>query len=158
MHSATSGLPHLLAPAGFISGASGGATNLFGWVATGLVEQARALAAPTLLPATINDTQNDIATATFGAYRNQHRAAECLDSVLAILALVSSQALFATSRHPAPPLAELLDSIRSVFPPVQTEREGQGTQAAELTAIFSRAALTGQLDFPNHLASPQPSP
>jgi hypothetical protein len=58
------GLPHLLAPAVFIPGASGGATNLFGWVATGLVEEARALAAPTLLPATINDTQNDIATPT----------------------------------------------------------------------------------------------
>ena len=160
MHSATSGLPHLLAPAGFIPGASGGATNLFGWVATGLVEEARALAAPTLLPATINDTQNDIATPTFGAYRSQHRAAECLDSVLAILALVSSQALSVTSRHPAPPLAGLLNGIRSVFPPVQTEREGQGTQAAELAAIFSRAALTGQPDFPSHRAqaSPQPSP
>src|SRR6266571_3030423 len=35
MHSPTSGLPHLLAPAGFVAGASGGATNLFGWVATG---------------------------------------------------------------------------------------------------------------------------
>jgi histidine ammonia-lyase len=148
MHSPTSGLPHLLAPAGFISGASGGATNLFGWVATGLVEEARALAAPTLLPATINDTQNDIATSTFGAYRRQNRAAECFDSVLAILALVSSQALSVTSRHPAPPLAGLLNGIRSVFPPVQTEREGQGTQAAELAAIFSRAALTGQPDFP----------
>ena len=150
MHSATSGLPHLLAPAGFIPGASGGATNLFGWVATGLVEEARALAAPTLLPATINDTQNDIATPTFGAYRSQHRAAECLDSVLAILALVASQALFVTGRHPAPPLAGLLNGIRSVFPPVQTEREGQGTQAAELAAIFSRAALTGQPDFLSH--------
>src|SRR5947207_2252013 len=146
MHSPTSGLPHLLAPAGFVPGASGGATNPFGWVATGLVEEARALAAPTLLPATINDTQNDIATPTFGAYRSQHRAAECLDSVLAILALVSSQALSVTSRHPAPPLAGLLNGIRSVFPPVQAERDGQGTQAEELTAIFSRAALTGQLD------------
>ena len=111
-------------------------------------------------PATINDTQNDIATPTFGAYRSQHRAAECLDSVLAILALVCSQALSVTSRHPAPPLAELLNGIRSVFPPVQTEREGQGAQAAELAAIFSRAALTGQPDFPSHRAqaSPQPSP
>src|SRR5580692_5176798 len=160
MHSATSGLPHLLAPAGFIPGASGGATNLFGWVATGLVEEARALAAPTLLPATVNDAQNDIDTPTFGAYRSQHRAAECLDRVLAILALVSSQALSVTGRHPAPPLAGLLDGIRSVFPPVQTEREGQGTQAAELAAIFSRAALTGQPDFPRHRAqvSKQPSP
>ena len=160
MHSATSGLPHLLAPPGFIPGASGGATNLFGWVATGLVEEARALAAPTLLPATINDTQNDIATPVFGAYRSQHRAAERLDSVLAILALVSSQALSVTSRHPAPPLAGLLNGIRSVFPPIETEREGQGTQAAELAAIFSRAALTGQPDFPGHRAqaSPHPSP
>jgi histidine ammonia-lyase len=152
MHSPTSGLPHLLAPAGYIPGASGGATNLFGWVATGLVEEARALAAPTLLPATINDTQNDIATPTFGAYRRQDRAAECLDSVLAILALVSSQALFVTRRHPAPPLAGLLNGIRSVFPPVQTERDGQGTQAAELAAILTRAALTGQPYFPS--ASP----
>jgi hypothetical protein len=37
-----------------------------------------------------------------------------------------------------------------VFPPVQAEREGQGTQAAELAAIFSRAALTGQPDFLSH--------
>ena len=159
MHSPGSGLPHLLAPPGFIAGASGGATNLFGWVATGLVEEARALAAPTLLPATVNDTQNDIASPSFGAYRSQNRAAECLDSVLAILALVSSQALFATSRHPAPPLAGLLNGIRSVFPPVETERAGQGTQAGELAGILSKAALTGQLDFHGHPAqasSPTP--
>ena len=149
MHSPTSGLPHLLAPPGFVAGASGGATNLFGWVATGLVEEARALAAPTLLPATINDTQNDVASPLFGAYRSQHRAAECLDSALAILALVASQALFVTGRPVAPPLAGLLDGIRSVFPPVEAaERADQGRQAEELASILSRAALTGRLDFP----------
>jgi len=152
MHSPTSGLPHLLAPADFVAGASGGATNLYGWVASGLVEEARALAAPTLLPATINDTQNDIASPSFGAYRSQCRAAECLDSVLAILALVSSQALFVTGRHPAPPLAGLLDGIRSVFPPVESERADQGTQAGELAEILSQAALTGRLGFPGHSA------
>src|SRR5258707_1225955 len=150
MHSPTSGLPHLLSPAGFVGGASGGATNLFGWVASGLVEEARALAAPTLLPATINDTQNDIASTSFGAYRSQRRAAECLDSVLAILALVASQALFVTGRHPAPPLAALLDGIRSVFPPVETDRADQGAQAGQLAGILGRAALTGQLEFPGH--------
>ncbi len=148
MHSPTSGLPHLLAPANFVGGASGGATNLFGWVASGLVEEARALAAPALLPATINDTQNDVPSLTFGTYRRQNRATECLDSALAILALVSSQALFATGRDPAPPLAGLLRGVRSVFAPVETEREGQGTQAGELAAILGRAALTGQLGFP----------
>jgi hypothetical protein len=30
--------------------------------------------------------------------------------------------------------------------------EGQGTQAAELAAIFSKAALTGQPDFPSDRA------
>lgn len=148
MHSPASGLPHLLSPAGFAGGASGGATNLFGWVASGLVEEARALAAPTLLPATVNDTQNDIASTGFGAYRSQRRAAECVDSVLAILALVASQALFVTGRDPAPPLAGLLDGIRSVFPPVETDRPEQGTQAGELAGLLGRAALTGRIDFP----------
>jgi len=150
MHSPASGLPHLLSPDGFVGGASGGATNLFGWVASGLVEEARALAAPTLLPATINDTQNDIASTSFGAYRSQGRAAECLDSVLAILALVASQALFVTGRDPAPPLTGLLSGIRSVFPPVETDRADQGTQAGELAGILGRAALTGRVDFPGH--------
>jgi len=143
MHSPTSGLPHLLAPPGFVGGASGGATNLFGWVATGPVEEARALAAPALLPASVNDTQNDIASPVFGAYRSQRRAAECLDSVLAILAVVSSQALFVTGRDPAPPLAGLLDAIRSVFPPLETDRPGQGEQLGELAAALHRAALVG---------------
>jgi histidine ammonia-lyase len=159
MHGPASGLPHLLAPAGFIAGASGGATNLFGWVATGLVEEARLLASPALLPASINDSQNDIASPAFGAYRSQARAAECLDSVLAILALVSSQALFVTDRRPAPPLLGLLAGIRSVFPPVETERPGQGTEAGELADILHRAALTGRLDFPGYsglAGSPEP--
>jgi histidine ammonia-lyase len=153
MHSPTSGLPHLLAPPGFVGGASGGATNLFGWVASGLVEEARALAAPTLLPATINDTQNDVASTVFAAYRSQTRAAECLDSVLAMLALVASQALFVTGRDPAPALAGLLSGIRSVFPPLESDRAGQGAQAGELAVILGQAALTGQLPFP---ASPTP--
>jgi histidine ammonia-lyase len=154
MHNPTSGLPHLLAPAGFVAGASGGATNLFGWVATGLVEEARAAAAPTLLPASINDTQNDIASPVFGAYRSERRAVECLDGVLAILALVASQALFAAGRQPAPPLAGLLAGVRSVFPPVEAERAGQGAQAGELASILSRAALTGQLDLPGYPPRP----
>jgi len=154
MHSPASGLPHLLTPAGFIDGASGGATNLFGWVATGLVEEARSLAAPTLLPASINDAQNDIASPVFGAYRSQNRAAECLDGVLAILALVSSQALFVTGRRPAPPLEGLLTGIRSVFPPVETERAGQGAQAGALADILHKAAVTGQLVFPGRPGKP----
>ncbi len=79
--------------------------------------------------------------------------------MLAILALVSSQALFVTGRQPAPPLAALLDGIRSVFPPVETDRADQGAQAGQLAGILGRAALTGQLEFPGHPAgvgSPTP--
>ena len=54
---------------------------------------------------------------------------------------------FVTGRLPAPPVVGLLTGIRSAFPPVQTEREGQATQAAALAAVFSSAALTGQPEF-----------
>jgi hypothetical protein len=89
-----------------------------------------------------------VASPTFGAYRSQNRAAECLDSVLAILALVSSQGLFVTGRAPAPALAGLLSGIRAVFPPLETDRAGQGAQAGELARILGQAALTGRPPFP----------
>ncbi|HZD66372.1 MAG TPA: aromatic amino acid lyase, partial [Acidimicrobiales bacterium] len=142
MHAEGSGLPHLLAPPGFRAGASGGATNLFGWVATGLVEEARAAAAPTLLPATGNDPQNDVASPTFAAYRKERRAAECLDGVLAILALTSSQALFVTGRRPAPPLTRFLAWVRGVFPPVESQRADQDLEVARLADLLGRGALT----------------
>src|SRR5439155_850318 len=70
----------------------------------GLVEEARAAAMPTLLPAAVNDPQDDVSSPTFSAYRRQARGAECLDSALAVLAAEASQALFAAGRQPAPPL------------------------------------------------------
>ena len=84
MHlSSVSGLPHFLNPRGFEPDSAGGATNLFGWVAGSFAEEARTAAAPTLLPASINDPQNDVSSATFSAYRKERRAAECLEETLA---------------------------------------------------------------------------
>ena len=141
------GLPHLLNPPGY-SGAISGATSLFGWAVTGYAESTRAAAAPTLMPAVVVDAQNDLATATSLAHEKQRRAADGLDGALAILALVASQALFVTGREPAPPLAELVAGLRSVFPPV--DRPGgrdQGAEAGRLAEVFRAGAVTGRLEF-----------
>ena len=143
------GLPHLLSPPGF-HGAIGGATSLFGWAATSHVETARAAAAPALMPAVVVDAQNDLATATSLAHRKQRQAAGALDAALAILALVASQALFVTGREPAPPLADLVSGIRSVFPPVERPHgRDLGAEAGMLAGVIGAAAVTGRLDFPS---------
>jgi histidine ammonia-lyase len=147
MHlSSVSGLPHFLNPRGFEPDSAGGATNLFGWVAGSFAEEARVAAAPTLLPASINDPQNDVSSATFSAYRKERRAAECFEETLAILAIVSSQALYVTDRQPAPPLRPLLDGVRSCFAPVDGKAfRDQGVEASRIAARIGDAALGGDL-------------
>ena len=149
MHlSSVSGLPHFLNPRGFEPDSAGGATNLFGWVAGSFAEEARTAAAPTLLPASINDPQNDVSSATFSAYRKERRAAECLDGTLAILAIVASQALYVTDRLPAPPLTALLEGVRSVFAPVDGRLvRDQGVEAGHLAEQIGEAALSGTLEL-----------
>ncbi len=142
-----SGLPHFLNPRGFEPDSAGGATNLFGWVAGSFVEEARSAAAPALLPASINDPQNDVSSPTFSAYRKERRAAECLEETLAILALVSSQALYVTDRLPAPPLRPVLEGVRRLFPPVDgTVVRDQGVEAGRVAERIGEAALTGMLE------------
>ena len=147
MHlSIVSGLPHFLNPRGFAPDSAGGATNLFGWIAGSFAEEARAAAAPTLLPASINDPQNDVSSPTFSAYRKERRAAECLDETLAIVAIVSSQALYVTDRRPAPPLVPLLAAVRSLFAPVDgTVVRDQGAEAGRVAELIGEAALGGNL-------------
>lgn len=141
------GLPHLLSPPGYRAGI-GGPVNLFGWVATGYVETARAAASPVLMPAVVVDPQNDLATATSLAHRKERDAGAAFDGALAILALVASQALFVTGRQPAPPLRDLLAGIRSVFPPVdRPQGRDLGAQAGRLADIFRAGAVTGRPDF-----------
>jgi histidine ammonia-lyase len=140
---AVSELPNLLA----LAGAPGSETNLFGWVATGFVEGARAAAAPTMLPACVNDARDDVSSPSFLAYAKERRASECLDGVLAILCLVASQALFVAERSPAPPLRGFLTGVRMVFPPVRGPRKQLGAEAGRLAGVLSRASLSGELDF-----------
>jgi histidine ammonia-lyase len=145
LHSSeVSELPHFLAPPGI----PGAATNLFGWVASGYVEGAREAATPTLLPACVNDARDDVSSPTFLGYGKERRGAACLDSVLAILALASSQALFVADRGTAPQLSDFLAGVRSAFPPVDGGPRGDlGTEAGRLAQILSRGALTGELVF-----------
>ncbi len=121
-------------------------TYAYGWVASSYVEEARAAAAPTLLPAAAFDSRFDVPSPAFGAHRRQRRAAECLDGVLAILMIVSSQALFVTGRSPAEPLRPLLSFTRSRFPPI----DGAGVRdlsadGRSLQLALAAAAVTGRL-------------
>ena len=138
----TSGLPvNLVAP-----GAPGNGTYAYGWAANGYVEEARAAATPALLPGAVEEPRADVLSPTSGAYRRERRAAECLDGVLAILAIVSSQALFVTGRNPAQPLRPVLSFVRSVFPPIDgTGDRDLSADGGRLQQALGAAALSGQL-------------
>jgi len=142
----TSGLPvNLVAP-----GASGNGTYAYGWAANGYVEEARAAATPALLPGVAEDPLADVLSPTFGAYRRERRAAGCLDGVLAILALVSSQALFVTGRNPPPPLLPVLSFVRSVFPPIDgTGERDLSADGGRLQQALGAAARSGELAVPD---------
>jgi len=114
---------------------------------SGLVEEARATAMPTLLPAAVNDPQDDVSSPAFSAYRRQARAAECLDGALAVLAAEASQALIAAGHRPAPPLHDLLAAIRAIFPPAEGSPPGPGARGDDLAAALARSAVTGSAPF-----------
>jgi histidine ammonia-lyase len=127
--------------------AHGSAAGL-GVVLAGLVEEARAAAMPALLPAAVNDSQDDVSSPVFSAYRRQARAAECLNGALAVLAAEASQVLFATECLPAVPLHDLLGKVRAIFPPVEGEIPGDlGARADDLAAALARSALIGSAPF-----------
>jgi histidine ammonia-lyase len=141
----TSGLPvNLVAP-----GAPGNGTYAYGWAANGYVEEARAAATPALLPGVAEDPLADVLSPVFGAYRRERRAAECLDGVLAILAIVSSQALAVTGRNPPPPLRPVLSFVRSVFPPIDGIGERDlSADGGRLQQALGAAARSGELAVP----------
>jgi histidine ammonia-lyase len=117
-------------------------------VLSGLVEEARAAAMPTLLPAAVNDSQDDVSSPAFSAYRRQARAAECLNGALTVLAAEASQVLFTTGRLPAAPLHDLLGTVRAIFPPVEGQNPGGlGARADDLAAALAQSALAGSAPF-----------
>jgi hypothetical protein len=90
-----------------------------------------------------------VLTPTFSAYHRERRAAECLDGVLAILAIVSSQALSVTGRHPPQPLRPVLSFVRSVFPPIDgTGERDLSADGGRLQQALGAAARSGELTVP----------
>jgi histidine ammonia-lyase len=138
----TSGLPVNLAA----DGTTPAGTYAYGWAASSYVEEARAAAVPALLPAAAGDPLSDVLSPTFSAHRRERRGAECLDGVLAILVIVSSQALFVTGRGPAGPLRPLLAFARSVFPPIDgTGVRDLSADGRSLQQALAAASVTGHL-------------
>ena len=91
---------------------------------TGYLEQARAAAQRTLLPGTetAGAGQDDVTAPAFLAWDKQDQAGRCLDAVLAMLAVLASQALHVTGRDAPQPLRPLLADVRESIPPVEADR------------------------------------
>jgi len=105
-------------------------------VENGWAEEARAIAAPTLLSLG-GFGQNDVPALNFLAWRKATAIGYCLDAALAVLAAIASQALHIAAREPPPNLRSLVDQIRTAFEPVSQPRP-LGEDCQRLTEAFTR--------------------
>jgi histidine ammonia-lyase len=123
-------------------------TGMIGMTQVDFLEQGRAAAQRTLIPAAEGDAQNDVATPVFLAYKKSLKAAECVDSVMAMLAVVASQALAVTERDAPPKLRGLLEAVRERCPPIRAgRRRFLGRELARVRDAFAEAALAGRSDL-----------
>lgn len=91
--------------------------------AAGYVEQAKATASHTFIHGSdAGQGQDDVASPVFHAFSKEQRAGRLLDASLAMLAVVSSQALHVTDRLPPPPLREFTSMVRLHVPPLVEDR------------------------------------
>ncbi len=87
----------------------------------GWAEEARAAAQPTLLSLGAFG-QNDVPELAFLAWRKAAAVAQCLDGALAGLVVLASQSLHRQEREAPKPLGGLIDTVRSIVPPVDEPR------------------------------------
>ena len=124
-------------------------TTLLSFVQVGYGEEARHAARRTFLPPSEGGGiggQNDVASATLFAYQKHLKAGFCLEATLALLAVSASQALWARDATPAPPLRDVLDSIRQQVPPVSQRSERHlGEELQGLQDRFAAAAVSDDL-------------
>ncbi|NIR32781.1 MAG: aromatic amino acid lyase [Gammaproteobacteria bacterium] len=115
-----------------------------GFAAAGYAEHARHAAQRTFLPGSEGGGfgQNDVSVPTFVAWRKAAEAGRCLDAALALLALVASQAFFATERAPPRRLRTLLKAVRAIAPPM-TEPRALGPEAESLQRYLTARAFEG---------------
>jgi histidine ammonia-lyase len=105
-------------------------------VQNGWAEEARAIAAPTLLSLG-SFGQNDVPVLNFLAWRKASAIGRCLEAALAVLAALASQALHVAAQEPPPNLRSLVEEVRAAFPPV-TEPRALGEDCRRLADAFTR--------------------
>jgi histidine ammonia-lyase len=108
----------------------------------GWAEEARAIAAPTLLSLG-GFGQNDVPVLNFLAWCKAIAIGRCLDASLAVLAAIASQAAYVDAREAPPNLRAVIDSIRDAFPPVKRPR-ALGADCQRLTEAFARHVFAGR--------------
>ncbi|HTI66022.1 MAG TPA: aromatic amino acid lyase [Caulobacteraceae bacterium] len=112
------------------------------WALAGYIEQAKAAAQTTFIPST--DTggagQDDVGTPAFHAFAKEAAAARCLDASLAMLAVISAQALHVTVRPVPPRLRSFVERVRGFVPPVVEDRV-LGPELRRLTEVFTEDAF-----------------
>lgn len=102
-----------------------GAVGYLPMAIVGFMEEARSAASRTFIPPADASVfgQDDVTAPAFLAWPKTMKSGACLDACLAILAVVSSQALFVTGRERVPDgLASLLADIRRIVPPITDDR------------------------------------
>jgi histidine ammonia-lyase len=132
-------LPDRLLPEG-TDYTTGYSTTYLEYVPNQALEEMRRLAQPTLLDAAeiAASEQDDIAITAPVAFVAERDVAERFDEILAVLAVVCSQALHVT-RRPAPPaLQPLLSFTRGIVAPIESRRM-IGVECQELADAFAGA-------------------
>jgi histidine ammonia-lyase len=104
----------------------------------GYLEQAKAAAQRTFIPGSesAGSGQDDVASPVFLAWSKEECAGKCFDATLAMLAVVASQALYATDRAGPAPLRQFIAALRSIVPPVDDDRV-LGPELQRLAAWFT---------------------
>jgi len=126
MNGRVSGFPDfLLAGRGAGETDGHGAVGYLPMAIAGFLEEARAAATRTFIPAADASVfgQDDVGAPAFLAWPKCMAAGQSLDSALAVLAVAASQALHVQSRERVPNrLADLLALVHNRVPPVEGDR------------------------------------
>jgi histidine ammonia-lyase len=135
-----SGMPDFLLAGREIGESDGhGALGYLPMAIAGFIEEARALAQRSFIPAWDASIfgQDDVAAPAFLAWPKEAKAGQTMDRALAVLAVTASQALHLQGRADiAQPLQALLRLVRSIVPPVTADRV-LGGELQALAECFS---------------------
>lgn len=141
------GLPLQLTPADADAPAGTGYLTYIGSVATAYWIEARNAATRTLLDgiATEGAQQNDIITPVYAAWDKEQRAARAFERLLAILSIVSLEALTVTRRTVPPGLQALVSAIRRHSPAIDYSLppRAMGPECDKLAKAFRSRAFDG---------------